>query len=505
VQTGELSKLVTYIEENLRASPTSGVPFVDSRHHQERLMSRQNHVVFGRRGAGKTTLVKSAADSEDHLTVYLNLEDYKDITFPNIVIHILVELFTLIEKRIKKERPWYRPSLSAWRIRRSITGHREKLRAYLHEPDEETQTVSEKEGYSQRIGASATSRVAEGRAAVSRDRSREVKREIPRNKLEFLRLELTTYKKLISAISAFFGDRPIFLVLDDFYFVPKGIQPSLIDYFHRLTKGTELFLKIATIKHRSKLYRRAGAEYVGVELAHDVFEVDMDYTLDNFVELQEFMRQLLDNAVEKSGAKGNVSDLFAGDGFSQLCLASGGVPRDFLSVFVTLAARPAEEGPQIGKVQVTEVAIANVRNKLESMRRDSGEEDAVLEEYLHRIKAFVYAEKRTNAFLVAKDDLDHDAQVRQAIRELVDLRLIHLVDNNTSRAPSDGRRYEAYILDIGLYDNPRPRSFAQIEPGQRDDKARKDALRAAPVLEAAKLREPSPKKPVQLELGLSCD
>jgi hypothetical protein len=61
----------------------------------------------------------------------------------------------------------------------------------------------------------------------------------------------------------------------------------------------------------------------------------MDYTLDNFDELQNFMHQLLKNAVERSGAQLDVDDMFAGDGFAQLCLASGGVPRDFLSLFVT--------------------------------------------------------------------------------------------------------------------------------------------------------------------------
>ncbi|RKY72689.1 MAG: hypothetical protein DRP97_00300, partial [Candidatus Latescibacterota bacterium] len=111
----------------------------------------------------------------------------------------------------------------------------------------------------------------------------------------------------------------------------------------------------------------------------------------------------------------------------------------------------------------------------------------------------VYDEKRTNAFLIPRDDLDGDAFGRQAIRELVDLRLIYLVDHNTSKAPSDGRRYEAYILDISLYDNSRPRNFSQVDPGQRDERARKDDLRAAPVFHLSKLMEALPEKHTQLE------
>ena len=134
------------------------------------------------------------------------------------------------------------------------------------------------------------------------------------------------------------------------------------------------------------------------------------------------------------------------------------------------------------------------------MKVDSGDEDATLDEYLRRIKSMIYKDKRTNAFLVAKDDLEKDLQSRQALRELVDLRLLHLIDQNTSKAPIDGRRYEAYILDIGLYDNARPRNFTQIEPGHRDDKARKDDLRASPLLNLSKLRGPFENRPEQLKL-----
>ncbi len=204
------------------------------------------------------------------------------------------------------------------------------------------------------------------------------------------------------------------------------------------------------------------------------------------------MRQLLRNAIEQAGSNVPVEDMFAGDGFAQLCLASGGVPRDFLFLFVTSANAAVSAGRTIGKIQVNEAALANLRSKVDSMKRDSGDEDAILNGCLKRIKRFVYDEKRTNAFLIAKDDLDKNDQARQAIRELVDLRLIHLVDQNTSRAPSDGRRYEAYILDVALYDNTRPRNFSQVEPGQRDEKARKDELRASPVFALEKLQEPVP-------------
>jgi len=412
-------------------------------------------------------------------------------------------LFQELEQRIRFDRPlwWVRGGSYAAvkRLRRTLND----LKTYVHEPDIETQAVETSEGFQQELTVGGKAHGVSGAAKSASDSSKRVSRSLPKNKIEYLRLELTAYKEILLSISELFGKLPIFLMMDDFYFVEKNTQPDLIDYFHRLTKGTELFLKLATIKHRSKLYRRTKDQYVGVELGHDVFEVDMDYTLDNFDELCTFMQQLLQTAIKESGASIKIDEMFAGDGFPQLCLASGGVPRDFLSLFVSLANAAVTSGSPIGKVQVNEFAIGNLGTKLESMRRDSGDEDAILDACLKRIKRHVYDNERTNAFLIAKDDLESDGQGRQAIRELVDLRLIHLVDHNTSKAPSDGRRYEAYILDISMYDNPRPRNFRQIEPGQRDEKARKDELRASPVFALEKLREPIPEMPIQLELTLS--
>ena len=112
----------------------------------------------------------------------------------------------------------------------------------------------------------------------------------------------------------------------------------------------------------------------------------------------------------------------------------------------------------------------------------------------------MYHEKRTNAFLVAKPELDADPEGRQAVRELVDLRLIHQVESNISKAPSDGRRYEAYLIDVGLYENSRPRNFEQVEPAQRDARSRKDKLRGSPVFELRRFHQPEMEQ-LQLELS----
>ena len=298
------------------------------------------------------------------------------------------------------------------------------------------------------------------------------------------------YKSYFEKASSFLKAAPIYLIMDDFYFISKAVQADFVDYFHRLTKDTDLFIKVATIKHRSKLYKQTPQSYIGTEIGADILDIDLDYTMDKFSTLKSFMHNLLEEAKSKSGANVEIDSIFMGDGFPQLCLASGGVPRDFLSLFVNLGNKfKSGELQAIGKIQVTDSAIENIGNKMGAFKTDSAEEREALETYLQKIRKYVYTEKRTNTFLVSKPELEAFPFERQAIRELVDLRLVHLLNSNTSCAPSDGKRYEAYMLDIGLYENSRPRNFNQIEPDDIDESARRDKLRSSPKVSLEKLKE----------------
>lgn len=486
----DLSKLINYLEENLRASEVSGLNFVDTKNYRERLLVNQNHVIFGRRGAGKSSLIASLKQEAGSIRIKLNLEDYKDISFPNIIIHALKETFEQLNHEIGRRFPIWKFNYRAKAYRKKLEQITTQLNTQLHEPDESEESHKVK-NYSE--GALATgvgSSVFKADANCREGLEQEVARSVAINKLEFLKKELPNYKKLINEVDELIKGIKITLIFDDFYFVPKSVQPDFIDYFHRLTKGTCLFLKVATIKHRSRLYKQTRDSYIGVELRHDIYDVDLDYTLDKFSDLQSFMKALLENACRSCGVQININNLFSGEGFSQLCLASGGVPRDFLSLFVVLASKIVNNEVQsIGKVDVNEVAISNIQSKYDSLKTDSAEEREVLEEYLRIIHDIVYAKARTNIFLVAKNELEEYPQERQAIRELVDLRLIHLVDANTSCAPSDGRRYEAYMIDVGLYENSRPRNFTQVEPGVTDARSRKDELRASPRVNLTVLRD----------------
>lgn len=487
----KINILARYIEENLRVSDQTSVNYIDPRGHVQRLNSRQNQVIFGRRGSGKSLLVRTLKrDTSDSIFSKINIEDYKDVSFPNSILQVVINFFEQLNREILTYPSWYefikkyRGSKLSGRIIQRINGFRSQLALPDSYDESIKQTDSSKTGGNLKVSGAGSEAGANAELVNATERQK----SLQINKLSNIKNELTQLKSLIMEISVFMDNKHIFLVLDDFYFVKKADQASFIDFFHRLSKDTNLYLKIATIKHRSALYSHTAGAISGIEMGHDAQAIELDYTLDHFRSLSSFMRDLLTQANTNSNAGVDLKSLISDNAFTQLCLASGGVPRDFLSLFIRLCNKLADGNLFINKTDVNEIAIENYPNKLENFQRDSAEEKDLLEYYLRFVRNFTLSEKNTNIFLISNNDLGDYSQIKQAIKELVDLRLIHLVDPNTSSAPSDGKRYSAYMIDIGLYPNSKPRNFNQIEPGQTDEAGRKDQIRSAPKIDLSQFK-----------------
>jgi energy-coupling factor transporter ATP-binding protein EcfA2 len=484
MNTQDLSKVLRYIEENIRISEQTTIDYLDPKSHLDRLKSKQNHVIFGRRGSGKSLLLKSLKTTNPNTTtsISINLEDYKDISFPNSISHVLMSILKSLKKSIgHRYKIW---NWKNWKTQRSILKSIDKqisqLEKKISEPDSYNEKIREKSAskLSGKLGSSLGKSNAE--MATEMADELETSREILKDKLNELKNEISSFKELINSICTF-TNKDIFLILDDLYFIKKNEQPFFIDFFHRISKNTRLYLKIATIKQRSSLYLQTDT-FIGVEIGHDIQALSLDYTLEDFNNLVSFMRQLLNHINQKVNVDINYSNVLTENAFRFLCLASGGVPRDFLTLFISLGEKMINGNRNISKPNVIDCSIENLPNKMEAFNTDSAEEKTVLEHYLQYIRNQVINTKKWNAFLVSNSDVDNFPKIKQAIKELVDLRLIHLVNPNISSAPSDGKRYSAYMVDIGLFPNSNPRGFTQIEPGQRDENNREDKLRSAPKL-----------------------
>lgn len=479
-----LRKVLTYIEENIRISEQTTIEYLDPKNHINRLNSKQNQVIFGRRGSGKSLLLKSLRknDLKSKFYITINIEDFKDISFPNSISQVLVSVIKKIRSEVYGK--YNILQFSNWKVQKKLIKQYDKyiieLNQKISEPDSYNESIREKQA--SKISGEASSGFQSTKVKLASEVADELEtsREILKDKLNELKNEISNFKELIEQTTSFLN-KDIYLIFDDFYFIRKHEQPFFIDFFHRISKNTRLYLKVATIKHRSSLYIQTDT-FVGVEIGHDIQALSLDYTLDDFNSLVSFMKSLLEHINKKVGVEINYNNLLTENAFRFLCLASGGVPRDFLSLFINLGDKMQNEGKNISKPNVIDCSIENLPNKMEAFKTDTADEKAVLEHYLQYVKEEIINSKRINAFLVSNNDVLKYPKINQAIKELVDLRLFHLVNSNISSAPSDGLRYSAYMIDISLFPNANPRNFTQIEPGQKDERSREDKLRSSPKI-----------------------
>ena len=99
-----VQKLRTIVQEGIRIQRETPelVSYVDAANAISDAIARQNHVIFGRRGCGKTLLLhelEKRARAEVRV-VYVNCEDYKQHSFPNVLIEILDQLFRELGKNL---------------------------------------------------------------------------------------------------------------------------------------------------------------------------------------------------------------------------------------------------------------------------------------------------------------------------------------------------------------------------------------------------------------------
>ena len=88
------------------------------------------------------------------------------------------------------------------------------------------------------------------------------------------------------------------------------------------------------------------------------------------------------------------------------------------------------------------------------MKRDALDDQEKIEKQFLRVTDFCMDISKANVFLLDKKVSGEEVAL---IHELVDLRLIHLVDSRITVSKRPGKIFEAYMLDISQYTGSRKR------------------------------------------------
>jgi hypothetical protein len=179
----------------------------------------------------------------------------------------------------------------------------------------------------------------------------------------------------------------------------------------------------------------------------------------------------------------DVRSIMSDEAEKDLILLSGGVPRDYLNIFVggleRAAATPKRKNVTPTDLRKAAAALSN-ETKLKDLRTDAGSEVPALEALFVDIVKFCLSEKRKTAFLVSLDQKADHADAHELIQQLMDFKLIHLVEPSTSAASGRPGRYEAYTLDFALFMEPRKRQHRDRQLlGNRRSEAQGQAPRGS--------------------------
>lgn len=162
-----------------------------------------------------------------------------------------------------------------------------------------------------------------------------------------------------------------------------------------------------------------------------------------------------------------------------LVIATGGIPRDFMTSFceaVRISKRDGKE--RIGKDQIYEV-IKNLKtDKDNNIEVDSELPTDKIECAIEVINTEIIRNMRTNVILYPVEKAE---QHEKLLRNLTNLRYLHLIK---SKMTSEKTKQEcrAYLIDMTFYACARiPSSFNFCEFWVMDDASRLNNLRRAPV------------------------
>jgi hypothetical protein len=486
----QVDKLVVLVEEATRATTDASRRFIEpARGTLDRAKSRRHHLIFGRRGSGKTSLLRKAGvdlSLQRTPSAFIDLEAFKGHQYPDVLLSVLIETLHAFDKWLEtagtnpasKTSYWLRwfgskpktPPLDRKKvaeIRAEVTAQVNALTGLLHAQDGAeltsreratnnlSSTVSGNAGASFRAGPTAVSAGAAASSAESSETAFEVTEAQKRNKIEFLHRRIIDFQKLFERIVAVSGG-DAFIFLDDLYHIRRSDQAQVLDYFHRIAKGRSVWIKAGTIRHRTDWYHH-GDPPIGLKIGDDCDDIDLDVTLEKYEIAKAFLLKIIDQLISESGLTSH-TQLLADGGTERLVLACGGVARDFLTIFrrsIDIARERGKtyRGNRINAEDVNRAAGEHDPAKRDELKRDTLEERTELERALIAIQSFCLVNK-VNCFLVERDT---ESKGHDILGELVDLRFVHIVESRTTVRDLPGKLFTAYLLDISQYTGERRR------------------------------------------------
>jgi hypothetical protein len=496
ISDDDVKRLLPALAEAERATDETATRFVAPRPGiLEEVSARRHQFVFGRRGVGKSTLLRRVAAGgleSDRAVIFVDIETLRGRPYPDVLIELLTELLDDLEGRLRADgrfRSWRRR-----RLRRRVRELSGVMGQLLNEPQRAEHTVNVLRSQARRsstgwslkgrggLGGRLRGAAADAEAAGQVERGKD-KQESTQATIA-ARFEKTKMDGLVEAatlVREVLGDAqkelavPTLVVLDDFYHIPLDDQAEVLAYLHQVVKGLDISLKVCGVKRLLKPFA-PGHPPVGMQPEQDAGTISLDITLERFEGARGFLERVLAGICGPVGIELDV--LLTDGGRERLVLASGGVARDYITL-TRRALRNATERPahqwrvknRITAEDVAEAATEHYEQKQEELKRDAEEDAERLRTRLSEIVRFCVEGHRTNVFLVETTKLGEEEWGKD-VQALTDLRFTHRVGTLSTKRGGGyaGRKFAAFTLDLSTWTSTRSEQIRPVNFWEREGK-----------------------------------
>ena len=304
---------------------------------ESQISSSANHVVYGRRGAGKSMLLLYALHDRERSRrpyIWLDMQVYARRSDARVVADIVDALL-------------------------------ERVAGLLKEPDEHRELVKV---------------LQEPRVSTSK-----VRQILPR------------LRRFLGKVGQRGDD--LFVFLDDFHAVNIALQPTILDVLYGVSRGNRIHLKLSAIETMTRTFD--ANKKVGLEIPHDAQVIRLDYNLTIPERATQHIDTILNSQAQYSGLPSVRRLCTSNDVVPRLTWVAAGVPRDALYLFSQAMTKASLAGRnRVSVSNINQAASEALTIKQRDLESDLSQDMTDLTQLIERLREFCVTKQRRNAFLV---------------------------------------------------------------------------------------------------------
>jgi hypothetical protein len=437
------------------------------------LSSVDHHIIFGRRGTGKThllTVLRNARAREGTVAIQIDMRVigsatgvYGDPTLPisqratRLLVDLLAEIHRQLFEQAIANDGQVNLGVAGPALDALLEAHAD-VRVYGTTTVETIAAAETLHAAEAKLGltlnAAAPGLVAELKGADNTKETVTAKKTTSGHEVH--RVNFGNVGTAVRKIVEVLPKGQLWLLIDEWSVVPLDLQPILADLIRRaLMPAKGLTVKIASIEQRSKFMTPdPNSGHIGIELGADVaaavnlddymvFDNDEDKAVRFFQALFfSHVNAVLEdeNRTPLKDETALISTAFTQvNAFVELVRACEGVPRDAINILSSAAQRANDSTISVGDVRLAARSWYHANKEAAVSTHDAAKR------LLSWLMDKVIKERRAKAFLLESGMRD------PLIEFLYDERVLHVLRRGIAAKDQPGHRYNVYGIDYGCY------------------------------------------------------